>query len=215
MPYWSLYLEDRGFSYLQIATLMATIQLTKIIAPNVWGWLGDKTGQRVRLVRFGAITGSLFFAGVFLEPGFYGLLLVMLAFTFFWNAILPLYEVITLRSLGNQRDKYGKVRLWGSVGFIGAVALVGGILELVPIGLLPWLLLPVFAGIEDTGEFERFETYDLFTEENRVTLYNLRARRYVSPNGRIIVRVRHTTVAPGPEWKSFFNVVQARVRSLD
>lgn len=116
LPYWSLYLEGQGFSYLQIATLMATIQLTKIIAPSVWGWLGDKTGQRVRLVRFGAITGSLFFAGVFMEPGFYGLLLVMLAFTFFWNAILPLYEVITLRTLGEQKEKYGRVRLWARWG---------------------------------------------------------------------------------------------------
>ncbi|WP_257900134.1 MFS transporter [Marinobacter sp. F4206] len=147
MPYWSLYLEGQGFSYLQIATLMATIQLTKIIAPSVWGWLGDRTGQRVRLVRFGAITGSLFFAGVFLEPGFYGLLLVMLAFTFFWNAILPLYEVITLRTLGARKERYGKVRLWGSVGFIVAVGLVGGVLEFVPVQTLPWLLLPVFAGI--------------------------------------------------------------------
>ncbi|WP_370257418.1 MFS transporter [Marinobacter nauticus] len=147
LPYWSLYLEGQGYSYLQIATLMATIQLTKIVAPSVWGYIGDRTGQRVRLVRFGAIFGSLFFAGVFLEPGFYGLLLVMLVFTFFWNAILPLYEVITLRVLGKHRDKYGKVRLWGSVGFIGAVALVGGLLELVEIQHLPWLLLPVFAGI--------------------------------------------------------------------
>ena len=147
MPYWSLYLEGQGFSYLQIATLMATIQLTKVVAPSVWGWLGDRSGQRVRLVRFGAITGSLFFAGVFLEPGFYGLLLVMLAFTFFWNAILPLYEVITLRTLGKRKDKYGKVRLWGSVGFIGSVAVIGGLLEFVPIQSLPWLLLPVFAGI--------------------------------------------------------------------
>ncbi|MCG7199537.1 MFS transporter [Marinobacter pelagius] len=147
LPYWSLYLEGQGYTYLQIATLMATIQLTKIVAPSVWGWLGDKSGQRVRLVRFGAITGSLFFAGVFLEPGFYGLLLVMLAFTFFWNAILPLYEVITLRTLGSQKEKYGRVRLWGSVGFIAAVAGVGGILEIVPVGYLPWLLLPVFAGI--------------------------------------------------------------------
>ncbi len=147
MPYWSLYLEGQGFSYLQIATLMATIQLTKIVAPSIWGWLGDRTGQRVRLVRFGAITGSLFFAGVFLEPGFYGLMLVMFVFTFFWNAILPLYEVITLRVLGAEKEKYGKVRLWGSVGFIGAVALVGAILELMPISYLPWLLLPVFFGI--------------------------------------------------------------------
>jgi PPP family 3-phenylpropionic acid transporter len=147
LPYWSLYLEGQGFSYLQIATLMATIQLTKVVAPSVWGWLGDRSGQRVRLVRFGAITGSLFFAGVFMEPGFWGLLLVMLAFTFFWNAILPLYEVITLRTLGKRKDKYGKVRLWGSVGFIGAVAVIGGLLEWIPIQYLPWLLIPVFAGI--------------------------------------------------------------------
>ena len=147
LPYWSLYLEGRGFSYLQIATLMATIQLTKIVAPSVWGWLGDRTGLRVRLVRFGAVIGSLCFAGVFLEPGFYGLLLVMLLFTFFWNAILPLYEVITLRVLGTRKERYGRIRLWGSVGFIGGVAIIGGVLELVPITSLPWLLLPVFAGI--------------------------------------------------------------------
>ena len=70
LPYWSLYLEGRGFSYLQIATLMATIQLTKVVAPSVWGWLGDRTGLRVRLVRFGVVIGSLCFAGVFLAPGF-------------------------------------------------------------------------------------------------------------------------------------------------
>ncbi|WP_189577963.1 MFS transporter [Marinobacter zhanjiangensis] len=147
LPYWSLYLEGRGFSYLQIATLMATIQLTKVVAPSVWGWIGDQTGLRVRLVRFGAVVGSLCFAGVFLEPGFYGLLLVMLLFTFFWNAILPLYEVITLRVLGSKKEKYGRIRLWGSVGFIGGVAIIGAILEYIPIILLPWLLLPVFAGI--------------------------------------------------------------------
>lgn len=147
LPYWSLYLEGRGFSYLQIASLMATIQLTKIVAPSVWGHLGDRTGQRVRLVRFGTITGSLCFAGVFLEPGFTGLLLVMLAFTFFWNAVLPLYEVITLQVLGSQRNQYGKIRLWGSVGFIVAVALIGVLLEWVDIRYLPMLLIPLFAGI--------------------------------------------------------------------
>lgn len=147
LPYWSLYLEGRGFSYLQIASLMATIQLTKVLAPSIWGHLGDRSGQRVLLVRFGAITGSLCFAGVFLEPGFNGLLLVMFAFTFFWNAVLPLYEVITLKVLGAQRDHYGKIRLWGSVGFIAAVALIGMLLEWVNIRYLPLLLVPLFAGI--------------------------------------------------------------------
>jgi PPP family 3-phenylpropionic acid transporter len=140
-------LDGQGYTYLQIATLMASIQLTKILAPSVWGWLGDRTGERIRLVRFGAVTGSLLFVGVFFEPEFYGLLLVMLAFTFFWNAILPLYEVITLRTLVGRGGKYGRVRLWGSVGFIVAVALIGAILELISVQYLPWLLLPVFGGI--------------------------------------------------------------------
>lgn len=147
LPYWSLYLQDQGFSYLRIATLMATIQLTKVVAPSVWGWLGDRSGKRVRLVRVGAVFGALCFLGVFVEPGFYGLLLVMLAFTFFWNAILPLYEVITLRQLGTQRERYGRIRLWGSVGFIVSVAGVGGLLDAVPLRLLPWIVLPLFAGI--------------------------------------------------------------------
>lgn len=147
LPYWSLYLEGRGFSYMEIATLMATIQLTKVIAPSLWGWLGDRTGRQVQLVRYGAVVGSFCFIGVFLEPDFYGLLLVMLVFTFFWNAILPLYEVITLNALGAETDRYGKIRLWGSVGFIGAVAAVGGMLELIPVNWLPWILLPVFIGI--------------------------------------------------------------------
>lgn len=147
LPYWSLYLQDQGFSYLRIATLMATIQLTKVVAPSVWGWLGDRSGKRVRLVRIGAAVGALCFLGVFVEPGFYGLLLVMLAFTFFWNAILPLYEVITLRRLGTQRERYGRVRLWGSVGFIVSVAGVGGLLDVLPLRLLPWIVLPLFAGI--------------------------------------------------------------------
>ncbi|MGQ7274781.1 MFS transporter [Marinobacter sp. V034] len=147
LPYWSLYLENRGFGYLQIATLMATIQLTKIISPNLWGWLGDRTGQRVRLVRLGSVMGALCFIGVFFEPGFYGLMFVMLAFTFFWNAVLPLYEVITLQGLGKHRERYGKVRLWGSVGFIASVALVGLVLEYVSLRWLPAILMPLFAGI--------------------------------------------------------------------
>ncbi|WP_111496033.1 MFS transporter [Marinobacter bohaiensis] len=147
LPYWSLYLEDRGFSYLQIAALMATIQLTKIIAPNVWGWLGDRSGKRVRLVRLGSVMGLVCFAGVFLEPDFYGLMLVMLAFTFFWNAILPLYEVITLQGLGRDRARYGRVRLWGSVGFIASVALIGLVLEYVSLRWLPAILMPLFLGI--------------------------------------------------------------------
>lgn len=147
VPYWSLYLQGEGFTYFQIAMLMATIQFTKIVAPNVWGWLGDHTGGRVRLVKIGAVGAGLMFTGVFMHPGFFGLMAVMLCFTFFWNAILPLYETITLSRLQADRPRYGRIRLWGSIGFIISVTALGALFEHLSVHYLPWLLMPLFLGI--------------------------------------------------------------------
>ena len=147
MPYWALYLQDQGFRYIEIALLMATLQATKIIAPNLWGWLGDHTGKRLRLIRFGAVTALLCFSMVFLRPEFWGLLFIMLSFSFFWNAVLPLYEVVTLHNLGRDARRYGRIRLWGSVGFILSVGGIGAALEWLPVSVLPWLVLPLFMGI--------------------------------------------------------------------
>ncbi|TDI23020.1 hypothetical protein DWA06_20860, partial [Acinetobacter baumannii] len=45
--------------------------------------------------------------------------LLMLIFSFFQNAILALFDGVTLFWLGDQRAKlYGKIRKWGSAGFI-------------------------------------------------------------------------------------------------
>lgn len=147
LPYWSLYLQGEGFGYLQIALLMGSIQFTKIIAPSLWGWLGDRTGRRVRLVRLGAVLSLICFLGVFTRPGFAFMLLGMLGFSFFWNALLPLYEVITLHQLQDHRHRYGQIRLWGSIGFMLMVVVLGGLLDWMPITALPWLLLPFFVGI--------------------------------------------------------------------
>ena len=146
-PYWALYLQDQGFRYIEIALLMASFMGTKIIAPNVWGWLGDHTGKRLRLIRFGALTALILFTLVFLRPEFWGLLFIMLSFSFFWNAVLPLYEVVTLHNLGSDSRRYGRIRLWGSIGFILSVAGLGAALDYVEIRHLPAILLPIFAGI--------------------------------------------------------------------
>ena len=49
----------------------------------------------------------------------------MLLMSFFWSATLPLMEAITLSHLENATDKYGRIRSWGSVGFVLAVVGIG------------------------------------------------------------------------------------------
>ncbi len=137
MPYWTLYLKDRGFDALEIGWLSAILFSTRIVAPNIWGWLADHYGRRVEIVRGGALAGFLIFLGVFPAQGFSGLALVIFGFSFFWNAIIAQFEVITLAYLGAERKGYSQIRVWGSVGFIVAVLLLGVTFDYVSIARLP------------------------------------------------------------------------------
>ena len=140
MPYWALYLKDRGFDPAQIGILTGAMMATKIVAPSLWGWLADKTGRRLGVIRLGSLLALVCFLGIFMDTGFAGLLLVIVAFSFFWNAVLSLFEVITLDHLGAAYHRYGQIRMWGSVGFIVVVAALGQWFELAPLSSLPWVM---------------------------------------------------------------------------
>ena len=155
VPYWSLYLKANGFSARDIGMLMAVIMATKIVSPNVWGWIADHTGQRMRIVRIGCLLAVISFTGVFfqeswqddLQHRFWWLALVMLLFSFFWNAALPQFEATTFNHLGQESHRYSTIRLWGSVGFIISVAILGPLLDRQGADILPWVLTGLFGCI--------------------------------------------------------------------
>ncbi len=71
----------------------------------------------------------------------------MLLLSFFWSASLPLMEAITLSHLGDHTDKYGRIRSWGSVGFVLTVIGVGYLLENIAIAWLIWIVLGLKLGM--------------------------------------------------------------------
>jgi len=143
MPYWNLYLQDQGFNYQEIGVLSSIAIVTRFFAPLVWGWVADKSGKRMLLVRLATWMESCIWLAIFIVPNtFQSIALLMLIFSFFQNAILAQFEGVTLFWLGDQKAKlYGKIRKWGSVGFIVGVFVIGALLEIVPISMLPILLL--------------------------------------------------------------------------
>jgi len=147
IPYWGLYLKSLGFGSVEIGELVAIIMATKIVAPNVWGWIADHTGRRMVIVRAGCLFAALAFAGVFFGQGYWWLVLVMSVFSFFWNAALPQFEATTLNHLGDETHRYSSIRLWGSIGFILAVAGLGALFEQAGTALLPSVLLVLLAAI--------------------------------------------------------------------
>ncbi|GGO75912.1 MFS metabolite transporter [Marinobacterium nitratireducens] len=141
VPFWPLYLKSFEFDARTIGVLMAIFQASRIVAPNLWGWIADRTGRRIEIVRFGSGMTALVFLGIFQADSAIGIGWVMLGFSFFWNAVLPQFEVITLRQLGTRHTRYSQVRVWGSVGFIAVVLGLGWLLDITGIDALPWVML--------------------------------------------------------------------------
>jgi len=151
IPYWSLYLKSLGLNSLTIGSLVAILPATKLIAPYIWGWLADHTRRSMLIIRVASVLALLTFLLVFISEQLWWLIMAMLLFSFFWNAILPQFEAMTLNHLGNDTHRYSMIRLWGSLGFIIVVVLMGDLLQRYDAGIIPLVVLFTFVVIAVTS----------------------------------------------------------------
>ena len=143
-PFLGLYLSDIGFTAYAIGLVNAVLMGTKIVAPNLWGWLCDYTGKRLFIILLGSGLASVFFAGLFFWQGLLPILVITFLYSFFWNAVLSQFDTVTIQYLGKDSHRYSQIRVWGSIGFIFSVMLLGFLFDLLSIRyLIPiaWVLL--------------------------------------------------------------------------
>ncbi len=146
-PYFALYLQSLRFSATDIAILMSLMQVMRIVAPTLWGWLADRLGVRVPIVRASAIASLAGFAIFFYTTSFAGIFLGMAVMAFFWSAAMPLVESLTFVHLDGRNHLYGRIRLWGSVGFIVVVLGAGHLLNRLPVDSVLWMAALMLGGI--------------------------------------------------------------------
>lgn len=146
-PYWSLYLDSLQFSAQEIGVLASIPWLTKLFAPNIWGWISDKFGRRDSVTIFGALGACVFSAGIIFYTDYWPLLILLALYSIFWNAILPQFEATTLMHLKDRSHDYSKIRVWGSIGFIATVLALGALLEFVEIKILPIVIFLLLFGL--------------------------------------------------------------------
>jgi PPP family 3-phenylpropionic acid transporter len=135
------YFQSLGFSASEIGIAIGVLTGSKIIAPYLWGTLGDFLPNRLRVVQIG-IVGSTLAAGLLLlDVDFLGLCLVLALFGLFWNAIIAQFDTLTLEYLGDDHHLYSSIRVWGSIGFIAMMLASGWLFSNVEYGILPWLII--------------------------------------------------------------------------
>ncbi|WP_237261114.1 MFS transporter [Thiomicrorhabdus immobilis] len=141
IPYMGLYLQSLSFSAIEIGQLLGIMMFTKVIAPNIWGWLADKSGRSIFWVRLATAMAALAAMGLLFFESYWAVFLTLLIFSFFWHSSLPQFESYTFKCLGDDKHRYGQIRLWGSIGFIVAVVAIGWQIELFSVAWLPVDLL--------------------------------------------------------------------------
>ena len=146
-PYWSLFLKGRGQDVAAISVLMSLWYGTRIVAPSAWSWLAGRSPRPIRWLRGGCVLVLASFMLFLLPLDFHGLFVAMCVFCFAWNAVMPQFEALTLSHLGVRSERYGRIRVWGSIGFIAVVGGFGLALDRLSINWLPWLMLPLYVGL--------------------------------------------------------------------
>ena len=155
-PFFSLYLHGIGSSAREIVILMAVMQSMRLFGPYLWGSWTDKglpLKRAIALTTLGSLCGLSAFT---IASSFSGMFIAIAALSLFWSGTLPLLETLTFAYIEDRVVHYGPIRMWGSLGFLGAVLAVGKLLDLYSFTIVPWVcglillsLLPISLVLPD------------------------------------------------------------------
>ncbi len=124
-PYLPLWLKDLGLPIFTISLLTSVQSITRVFAPYAWGALSDHTGQRVKLLRFSAGVALLSSFGLWWHGGAWWLGLVLLVMFTHTSSMMSLTEAAMAHLVAGDWGRYGRIRLWGSAGFLLTVFAAG------------------------------------------------------------------------------------------
>lgn len=140
ITYASLFFAQRGMTVPQIGILMSLVQVMRIFGPNLWGWVADHTRRRVLVFRATVAGACLAFTGMFFGDSFFQFVIIMVLFNLFTSAVTPLSEALMLAHMRGELTHYGRIRLWGSIGFIVAVMVASYGLQWLGVEAFPWIV---------------------------------------------------------------------------
>jgi PPP family 3-phenylpropionic acid transporter len=125
LPYFPLWLKAQGLTPVEIGLVTSVPLFIRIAATPMIGIAADRSGAVKGVVLVGAVVALLSSLALGLVGGLWAILLLFALFQVASLALMPLAEVVAMREVRQRGLDYGRMRLWGSVAFIGA-NLAGG-----------------------------------------------------------------------------------------
>ncbi|MEE2901311.1 MAG: MFS transporter [Myxococcota bacterium] len=125
----SPYLADLGFTGTQIGLLLSLPAVARVLSPLLWGYMADKTGRTVGVLRL-VIVLSLLTPLLFLEArSFTGIAIILFVFASTKTAVPALNDAVTMKMIKQFGGLYSDIRVWGSIGFVVSAVVMGKLIE--------------------------------------------------------------------------------------
>ncbi|MBF0435619.1 MAG: MFS transporter [Magnetococcales bacterium] len=118
MPYWPLYMAHIGHGAAAIGMVTSLSMAIKLLGPPIWGRLVDRSDSRKTII-LTTSTGALASSGLFYLSNDLAIITIAVAsLHFFLVGCIALVETTAMETVTRHHWDYGRIRLWGSAGFI-------------------------------------------------------------------------------------------------
>ncbi|WP_374720419.1 MFS transporter [Parageobacillus toebii] len=125
-PLLSVYLQEVvGLSGTEIGVIMSISPVTMIFVQPIWGMITDYTRKPVFVLTIALLATSFIGLMYSFVHEYHWLIVMAVLLASAQSAIVPISDSIALHYAQKNGEKYGSIRLWGSIGFAVAV-LIGG-----------------------------------------------------------------------------------------
>jgi MFS transporter, PPP family, 3-phenylpropionic acid transporter len=141
LPYFNLYCYHLGFSGVQIGVLSALRSVVLVVFALVWGALADRFQCRRGIFILCSLAATAVWSGYLATSRFGPMLAITVAHALFFAPLISFLEAFSMDVLGSRKQRYGRLRVWGSIGFILVVLAIGRLLEDRPVDLIVALIL--------------------------------------------------------------------------
>jgi PPP family 3-phenylpropionic acid transporter len=146
-PYIGRFVTALGHSGYVLGLMLALWYGSRVLGPPAWTTLVSRSDRPGRYLLFGSVLAFVLSAGFTTFHGALGLCVVMALFGLAVNPLLPQFEAMTLEALGERSADYGRIRVWGSIGFLLVASSYGWLLDRVGAQQFPWLVLPLYLAL--------------------------------------------------------------------
>jgi MFS transporter, PPP family, 3-phenylpropionic acid transporter len=128
-PYMALFYKAQGLTGSQIGLLAAISPIISFFGAPLWTGAADAS-RRHKLMAVSSILGVVIISFIFPNVAtFGGLFLMICLWAFFYAPSGSLVDSAVLALLGDRRERFGRIRAWGTIGYGLIAPFAGGLID--------------------------------------------------------------------------------------